>query len=97
MANNYFFEKFRSCRSPQVWGWILTLIFSQLTLADDYIVSIIDGQKVVEFGDFGKAPNQYPLTVGDTNVISSDIVTQLEDRTYFLQSVIDELKDNLND
>jgi len=42
----------------------------------DIVYTIIDGEKVVEFGDRGNAPNQYKLKVGDLNTISSTIVTQ---------------------
>jgi len=47
--------------------------------AHDFIPSIIGNEVVYEFGDFGKAVNQYPTSVGDLNVISSTIVTTTVD------------------
>jgi len=43
--------------------------------ANELIHIYIDGESVVEFGDVGKAANQYPTAVGNLNVISSTIVT----------------------
>ena len=45
--------------------------------ANDYIPTHTADGVVYEFGDFGKAPNQIPTEVGDLNVISSKIVTQI--------------------
>jgi len=41
---------------------------------------VVDGVPIVEFGDFGKAANQYETEVGDLNVISSTIVTRTKDK-----------------
>lgn len=60
----------------------MMLVLCTPLFATDYIRTIVDGESIVEFGDFGKAANQYALTVGDLNVISSDIVTQVNGVTY---------------
>ena len=57
-------------------GGMMVLFLCAPVIASEYITTIIDGVSVVEFGDFGKAPNQYPTSVGELNVISSDVVTQ---------------------
>jgi len=53
--------------------WCIACIISIFALPahSDFIPSLIDGEVVYEFGDFGKAPNQYPVQVGELNVISS--------------------------
>ena len=76
-------EKRSRCACPQGW-YICLAFFISLNVSAEYIPTFIDGVKVIEFGDFGKAPNQYPLTVGELNVISSDVVTQRNGKTYFL-------------
>lgn len=65
--------------SAQLWlvGCFLIAASSQ---AHDYIPTVIDGETVYEFGDFGKAPNQFPTEVGELNVISSTIVTRSKDK-----------------
>ena len=78
-------EKRSRCACPQ--GWYIGLaFFISLDVSAEYIPSYIDGVKVIEFGDYGKAPNQYPLTVGDLNVISSSIVLQYKGKTHVIPS-----------
>jgi len=61
---------------------LLLLLLALPVSAMDITYTIIDGERVAEFGDLGKAANQYPTKVGDMNVISSVIITQLNGRTY---------------
>jgi len=77
MATHSTFDKARQRLGTQYRGFVLalSLLFSSSLVAGDYIVTIIDGVRVTEFGDKGKAPNQYPFFVGDLNVVSSVIVT----------------------
>lgn len=63
----------RSVR-PQVGCFAFMMLLSQVTIADP-VCTYIDDECVYEYGDFGKAANQYPLSVGELNVISSTIVT----------------------
>lgn len=52
-------------------------MFASALNASDFIPTHLPDGVVYEFGDVGKAPNQYPTVVGDLNVISSEIVTQV--------------------
>jgi hypothetical protein len=66
---------------------MMVLVLCAPAIATEYITTIVNGEPIVEFGDFGKAPNQYPTTVGELNVISSDVVTQVDDLILFEKRV----------
>ena len=87
------YEKRSGHACPQGW-YVCLAFFISLNVNADYIPTIINGQKVIEFGDFGKAPNQYPLTVGDLNVISSTVVTQLNGKTFVTNPYKDKNESN---
>jgi len=86
-------EKRSRCTFPQGWYFCIAF-FITLNVNAEYIPTIINGKRVIEFGDFGKAPNQYPLTVGDLNVISSTIVTQVKGKTFVIESSKDKNESN---
>lgn len=52
------------------------MMLPMCAFASDYTCTYIEGECVVEFGDYGKAPNQYVTEVGDLNVISPLISTR---------------------
>jgi len=63
-------KSFGSRAYPQGWyGYLIVLL--SLSANAEYIPTVIDGETVIEFGDYGKAPNQYPTSTGELNVISS--------------------------
>lgn len=61
---------------------LLLMMISTSLHAMDVTYTYINGERVAEFGDKGKAANQYPTEVGRLNVISPVIVTQHKGKTY---------------
>lgn len=63
-------KKLRHQDSTQFWLGVIAFLFSYSIQAVEYTYTTVEGEEIVEFGDFGKAANQYPLSVGDLNIVA---------------------------